>query len=379
MKIAILTDTFLPQINGVVTSTKTFADEFEKLGHEVLILGPRMQGAKESTGKIWRLRSIPYPFLKEHRLIIPFSRRLQQFKHLNVDIIHAQTPFSMGYLAQFLGRKYNLPVVHTYHTFFAEYLHYVPFIPRRYMTKYAMIESKNFCNRCAAVVVPSEQMKQKLLDYKVTSPIEVIPTGVDLSQLNQIPSKQEFYATFPISPKIPMLIFAGRLGKEKNIFFLLECFQEILKKVPNAILFMAGDGPQRENMITKAKSLGIFSHMHFAGYIDRKMLFTAFSCATVMMFPSKTETQGLTVIESLAMETPVVGINQMGVADVLKDNIGGFLCEEDVSQYSQKVIDLLQNKTLHHQKQKEAKERAQEFSSDFLAQKMLKIYQQFIK
>ena len=130
MKIAIFSDTYLPQINGVVTSTQTFSRELEKLGHKVLICGPKMKGATRLTHKVWRFRSFTFPFQKEYRFINPFSRILRRFKKLGVDIIHVQTPFSMGYLGQYLGWKYKIPVVHTYHTHWEEYLHYFPLFPK---------------------------------------------------------------------------------------------------------------------------------------------------------------------------------------------------------------------------------------------------------
>jgi glycosyltransferase involved in cell wall biosynthesis len=378
MKIAIFTDTFTPQVNGVVTSTKSFAAEFEKQGHEVLILGPKINSATNSTDKVWRLRSFPYPFQQEYRLIIPMSRKLKEFKARNFDIIHAQTPFSLGYLAQFLGRKYNIPVVHTYHTFFAEYLHYVPIIPQRYLQKYASMESRKFCNRCSAIIAPSQQMKEKLQDYQITAPIEVIPTGVDLSRLEIVEDKAVLYQKLNLNPLDILLIFAGRLGQEKNVYFLLDSFKKVLEQVPAAFLLIAGDGPEKQNLMEKAQELGIFSRIKFAGYVDHKLLFTAFAASRVMMFPSKTETQGLTVIESMAMGTPVVGINKMGVADILANHNGGFLCEENLEEYSQKVVDLILDEQLYQEKKKQAFAVAQNYSSATLAKKMLAVYQHIL-
>ena len=136
MKIAIFTDTYLPQINGVVTSTKTFKDAFEALGHTVYVMCPKV-GDSKSTEKVWRFPSVTYPFQKEYRLVLPYSKQLKHFKDLEIDVIHAQTPFTMGYLRQYLGKKYEIPVVHTYHTFFMEYVHYVPVLPTSWMKKWA--------------------------------------------------------------------------------------------------------------------------------------------------------------------------------------------------------------------------------------------------
>ena len=135
MKIAFFTGTYFPQINGVVTSTHTFVTELEKRGHEVTIICPKMDEFQYSTDKVWRFRSFAYPFQKEHRIVSPFSRKLKQFKDKEFDIIQIQTPFFMGHLAQYLSWKYDIPMVHTYHTFWIEYLHYFPLIPKNFIRK----------------------------------------------------------------------------------------------------------------------------------------------------------------------------------------------------------------------------------------------------
>ena len=123
LKIAIFTETYTPQVNGVVTSIQILARELEKLGHYVLIIGPKLKEAQNSTDKVWRFRSMTYPFQPEHRMISPFSRKLQEFKKIEFDVIHVQTPIFMGYLGQYLSWKHNIPMVHTYHTFWEKYLH----------------------------------------------------------------------------------------------------------------------------------------------------------------------------------------------------------------------------------------------------------------
>lgn len=171
MKIAIFTETYHPQINGVVTSTSILSQKLESLGHQVLIIGPKTNEAQESTDKVWRFRSVPFPFQPEHRIISPLSRKLRKFKEMDFDIIHVQTPLFMGHLGQYLSWYHQIPLVHTYHTFWAEYLHYFPVLPKRFRKQAdLLVLSRNFCNRCNHVIVPSSQMKQKLIEYGVEAP-----------------------------------------------------------------------------------------------------------------------------------------------------------------------------------------------------------------
>src|SRR3989344_5022590 len=136
MRIAFFTDTYTPQINGVVTAARTFAEELRRQGHEVLIIAPKMKGSEENSAWEWRLPSIAYPFQREHRMTTPISRTLKQLTSMNIDVIHAMTPFFLGYLGLRSSRKLGIPVVHTYWTLWSQYMHYWPMVPRRIKKKF---------------------------------------------------------------------------------------------------------------------------------------------------------------------------------------------------------------------------------------------------
>ncbi len=377
MNIAILTDTYFPQINGVSISIQTFCEEFEKYGHHVLIIGPKVAGAEESTEKLWRIFSIPFPFQKEYRIILPISRKLKGFKEKKIDIIHGQTPFAMGYLSLYLSRKYSLPLIHTYHTYFEKYMHYLPFLPKKLGVRYARYESRRFYNRCDHIVVPSSPMAKRLSRYGVEKPISVIPTGVNSKKprTSEIRTLRDY---LQMSPSERYLIFVGRLGKEKNVYFLLESFKLISDSLTGTRLLIVGDGPEKSEMMNKARELGILSKIRFFGYIPHQQVFSAYAISTLILFPSKTETQGLSLLEGLSMGVPAIGINAMGVRDILSRNEGGFLTRDSVKEFSEKAIELLTDETLYRQKQKEAIAKAEHFSSEEMAKKMIHLYEDVI-
>jgi 1,2-diacylglycerol 3-alpha-glucosyltransferase len=380
MKIAIFTDFYFPQVNGVVTSTNTLVLGLEKQGHEVLVIGPRMEGARRSTDKVWRFRSVPFPLQKEYRVVSPISRKLKKFKDLNIDLIHIQTPFSLGHLGQFLSWKNNIPMIHTYHTYWYEYAHYVPFISKRMAAGIdSYLFTKNFCNRCQHIIAPSEQMKNKLLEYGVIVETTILPTGIDLEKTKKPVNTALFREKYNIDTEAPVMIFAGRLGIEKNLYFLLDSFKLVLEKEKNVVLFVAGDGPEKENMMKTAGKLGISDKVVFAGYLSHQDVFAAYAAADVIMFPSKSETQGLSLLEGMAMEKPAVGINAMGVASILENDFGGFLTSDDIDEYSCKVLELINDKKLYQQKKKEAKKRAEQFSSENMIAQTLDIYKKAIE
>lgn len=379
LNIAILTETYLPQVNGVVTSTLTFQEELEKLGHNVWIMCPKVSEDEASTDKVWRFRSIPFPFQKEHRIVSPMSRKLKQFKELNIDVIHIQTPFMMGHLGQYLSWRYKIPVVHTYHTYWMEYLHYFPLLPER-LRKQAdlLLLTKKFCNRCDHIVVPSRQMREKLVEDGVTAPMTVIPTGIKINIRRSAEEVSAFRSRYGLPPEAPVLIFVGRLGMEKNVYFLLESFKTLLLAVPNAYLFIAGNGPQFDAMREYATQHGFIDQVRMPGYLSHDDVFTAYAAANVIAFPSKTETQGLSLLEGLSLGKPAVCLNAMGVKDILDHERGGFLTEESVSAFTEKLVLLLKDPAVYQKKSREAAERAEEFSSTAMAKRLVDVYRYVI-
>ena len=377
MNIAILTDTYIPQINGVSTSIQTFAEEFEKLGHSVLIIGPKTEQEEPSDDKVWRFRSMPFPFQKEYRIILPLSRKLKHFKHEQIDIIHGQTPFTMGYLSRYLAYRHKLPLIHTYHTYFEKYLHYLP-LPSDIATSYAKSESRRFYNRCDHIVVPSSQMKDALLDYQIQTAIDVVPTGVKLGQHPSDAEKDMFLKTHGLNPNTPKAIFVGRLGQEKNVYFLLDAFAQIHNAHPDLELLIIGDGPERASMVAKARALGVQDKVIFTGYIPHHDIFTAYAVSRIILYPSMTETQGLSLLEGLSMGVPAVCINAMGVADILAGNKGGFLTQDSITDFVAHATQLLSVPDIQQAKATESLARAKDFSAENMAKKMIAVYEHTI-
>lgn len=379
MRIAIFTDTYLPQINGVVFSTSTFAKEFEALGHEVLIIAPKIDPISDETDNVWRFKSMPFPFQTEHRITSPLSRKLRDFGRQKIDIIHIQTPFFMGHLGQYLGWRHKIPIVHTYHTFWAEYLHYFPLLPKRWRRQVdLLLLSKNFCNRCQHIVVPSIQIQDTLENYGVTKPISVIPTGIQINRQIDPEKVAQFRHFWDLQPENKVCIFVGRLGKEKNVYFLLEAFAQIYRQDPQTRLVLVGDGPERAEMQDYTNKEGLSKAVIFCGYLGHEDVFVAYTAADLILFPSKTETQGLSLLEGMSIGKPAVCLNALGVKQLLENEAGGFLTEENLADYVGASMRLLQDPALYAQKAIEAKTRASHFSSTQMAGKLLDVYKNLL-
>lgn len=380
MKIAIFSDTYEPEINGVVTSTFTMKVKLEGMGHKVIIVCPKTKEGSESSDDVWRLRSVAFPFQKEFRMALPMSRKLKNFDQ-NVDIIHIQTPFFMGHLGQYLGWKYKLPVVHTYHTFWEEYLHYFPVVPKKLRNKVnLLLLTRNFPNRCSHIISPTQTIHDKLIEYGVTKPITTIPTGIDLVKIKDTSVDiAGFRQRYSINDDQPICTFVGRLGPEKNILFLIEAFKTVLKKVPNAVIMIIGDGPQRSELEAEITRLGIDESVRMTGYLTHCQVFEHYLASTCVVSASKTETQGLGLLEGLACGLPAVCIHAIGFKDVLTGNKGGFLTKDCLTDFSDHVTQLLTDKALYKEKKEEALSISANSSSQAMVDKIAAIYESLYK
>nr|WP_307991619.1 glycosyltransferase family 4 protein [uncultured Niameybacter sp.] len=338
MNIGIFTDTYLPQINGVVSSIVTLEEQLKKQGHNVYIFTISHPKANDQKPYVYRIPSLPFVFLKDHRVGIIYSQKLvNRVKKLKLDIILSQTEFSLGFLAKLISKKINVPIVHTYHTMYEEYMHYIskgvefsPELARKY--------SKMFCNSVDGVVAPTNKTKDLLLSYGVKKPIEVIPTGINFTPFS--PSrytKSEVEALkeqFNLPLDSPTVLFVGRIAKEKSIDFVLEAFPAVVSRIPNAKFFIVGDGPETNHLREMVKELGLEDVVIFAGLQPWATIGKFYQLGDVFVSASVSETQGLTFAEAMAAGLPVVAKHDESIEELVQDDYNGkkFSTKEELSE-----------------------------------------------
>ncbi|GBR76991.1 glycosyl transferase family 1 [Candidatus Termititenax persephonae] len=378
MRIGMFTDTYMPQINGVVTSINSFTEELQRLGHEVFVFAPRTQNSVERD-HVFYFKSVKYAPMPEHNIAYSLSGHLKTFKDLRLDILHSHTPFSLGLLALFFAKQYRLPLVHTYHTLFIEYVHYVPTaLGQKIGVWLSTNASRRYCHSCDLTIVPSEAMRQELQKYGVTNEIDVIPTGIS-GIFGQQGNAQTIRQKNNIPADTDIIAYAGRIAKEKNIEFLLHVYKEILKVRTNILFVIIGDGPHRPTIERLATNLGLRDKVFFTGYIsDKAELAGWYKAAKAFVFSSLTETQGLVILEAMSAGTPVVAVDAMGISDIIHGNTGGFASHLDVSEFALKLTRLLSDKELHGQKSAEASRLAQKMSVQRMTERLLANYQRLI-
>lgn len=383
MKIALVTDTYFPRINGVSTSTQIFAEEFVKLDHQVHIYAPEFPNQIDENDhlKVYRFPSMYLFFDPEDRLGQPWKDKklVQQFLDNKYDIVHTQTPFTIGGPAVKWARKSGAKVVHTYHTLFAAYVeHYLWFLPKVASVWYAKNASRRYCNSCDLLITPSTEMRNVLLNYNVTKPIEVIPTGIRLERF-QGKDQQRFRALKGYKPEDQVVLFMGRVAEEKNIDFLMRVVHRLKPRLPNLQFLIAGEGAAKKGLEKMADSLGMNDYVHFAGYLSKEDWRDCYAGSDLFVFASVTETQGLVVTEAMAAETPVVAVGEMGIKDVMATGRGGLVTRLDEDEFSEAVYKMLTDKALYAQKKSETLSEAEKWSSGSMAKRMISAYEQLLK
>lgn len=390
MRIAMITDTYWPRVNGVAMSVDAFRKELGRLGHQVVVLCPRYPAhdgdpVTDEAG-VQRFASFNPLVSKEDRLVRAWEQRrvfafLDQFAP---DVVHIQTELALGNMGRRWGVKRGKPVVITSHTYFEKYVKfYVPWLPARITEAVTRGITSRALGAADLVVVPSEAMKRVLVGYGIQKPFRVIPTGLNPDDFAGVDKAREkasssLYGPYPRLRGRKILLFVGRVGQEKNLDFLLDVVRALKPRFPGFTLLMVGDGPYRKTIEALAVREGLEEQILMAGYIDRSEIRHAYALADVFVFASKTETQGMVTIEAMLCGTPVVAIGEMGTREVMGGDNGGFMVPDDVGAFTDRVGQLLSDDALLREKSEEAGRYAQNWLIGAMAQKLARTYQEAI-
>lgn len=382
MKILLISDVYFPRVNGVSTSIRTFTEQLQKLGHAVHLIAPDYGVKTEDDAWITRVPARSIYFDPEDKLMkygeilkLVTSLKSQQF-----DLIHIHTPFIAHYAGLKLGQLLQIPVVETYHTFFEDYLHhYLPWIPRKLAKNMARYISKKQCNQVDAIVAPSQPMLDILRTYGINTQAEVIATGLQAHSFNPADG-DAFRQQFEIDLARPMLLYVGRVAFEKNIHFLLKVVKQLSEVMPAVLFVITGEGPAEASLHAAVKTLGIENNVQFIGYLNReKELNACYKAADIFIFASKSETQGLVLLEAMAQGTPVVAIAELGTGSILVEGEGAMIAPEDEAVFMQIVRGLLANPVHCQHLGERARAYAQDnWSAAKQAERMAEFYTQTI-
>jgi glycosyltransferase involved in cell wall biosynthesis len=379
LKIGIFTDSYKPYTSGVVTSISNFKEELTRLGHEIHIFAPSYPNYEEEEENVYRYFSVPSPTNTDFTLAIPIYPGMNTIvKNLQLDLIHVHSPFTMGRLGLHYARKHGIPLLFTYHTRYDQYVHYVPLageLAKEFTIKY----SSNFCNHCDHVIAPSHEIESIIKNFNVQTPISVIPSGVPIDKYvgGDTNWLREHYA-IPKNNRI--LLFVGRLTKEKNIPFLIHTFKKVKASNPEVTLVITAQGPLEEELreLVQSLDLSLDFDVIFTGVLPFSLLINAYYSADLFVFSSLTETQGLVLIEAMAAGVPVVAVKASGVQEMVEDGLDGILTSLDTNELAGAICRVLEDDNLYQIFKINAYKKANKMSSRNMALKLEHLYKNLI-
>jgi glycosyltransferase involved in cell wall biosynthesis len=376
-----ISDVYYPRVNGVSTSIKTFRQELQQLGYKIVLVVPDYGVEQLDDRDIVRIPSRrvlgdPEDRMMQHKALNRFCRQLLPGQF---DIVHIQTPFVAHYTGVKIAKQLQLACVESYHTLFEEYLyHYIPWLPKALLRYIARHFTRSQCKAVDAVIAPSRPMLQVLTEYGVNTAIEVIPTGMQMHQFTKADGKK-FRKRYAIPENRPVLVHVGRIAYEKNIDFLMYMLQKTRQQIPEILLIIAGEGPALNNIKLLAQKLKLDKNVLFVGYLNRDSdLLDCYQAGDAFVFASKTETQGLVLLEAMALGVPVVSIAHLGTQDILGSQRGALVAEDNIDDFSAKVIRLLSDIQLRMHLGQDGKQYAAEWAADRLADTLSVLYQRLM-
>ncbi len=377
MQIGIFTDTYFPQVSGVATSISMLKSELERLGHGVIIFTTTDPNATYETNVI-RLPSIPFVAFHDRRVAISGANRaLKIAKEYQLDIVHPQTEFSLGLIGRYVANKLDIPLVHTYHTMYERYLHYIA-QGKLLKPEHVRKLSRFYCDRTFGVIVPSELTKKTLESYGVKQQIFVIPTGVPLPAYD-VEKRQELRTQLGYTDDDIVLLSLSRLSSEKNIDTIIRQFPTIQAIHPSVKLLVVGDGPDRDRLQKMVADEHLTSVVQFTLEIPNKDVYRYYQASDLYVNTSDSETQGLTYIEAIANELPVIAKKNTYLETIVTARECGRLFEFSdsfgvtVAQYI--TEDLAYAKT-HHDARDAIRE---SISVEKFGKSVLEVYQQSVR
>ncbi|MBC7346139.1 MAG: glycosyltransferase family 4 protein [Clostridia bacterium] len=341
--IGIFTDSYRPYTSGVVHSIEIFARHLRALGHRVYIFAPSYPNCAPEEG-VFRFWAIPAPTQREFSLALPLSLTIgATVRRLGLDVIHVHSPFLLGRLGARVARRFGLPLVFTYHTLYEKYVHYVPFfqgLSRRIVRRY----TRAFCNQCDLVIAPTAPIADLLRQQGVNAPLAVIPTGIELAAFQGL-DRTWLRRRYSLPPEARILLYVGRLGREKNLGFLLQSFARLRNQAALGPLklVLIGGGAAAGEVARQVKDLGLQQDVVLTGTLPKEEVARCYAGADLFVFASLTETQGLVLAEAKAAGLAVVAVDASGVREMVLDGEDGYLTPLSLDTFTERVAALLRD------------------------------------
>ena len=344
MRIGIFTDTSYPEVNGVATSCLNLYQELERRGHEVHVYGPKCKGWENfQSDHLHYLESAQFVFLKDRNVALPGYGAIRQALDEHFDVVHTNSEFVMGFLGRYVAKHTGCARVHTYHTAWEDYTYYITHgVGDNAAKSAAKRYSEWWCDRFDRVIAPTAKTENLLRQYGVEAPIDIIPSGMDLRRFSPSLHSEEERASVRAECCVPegkrVLLYIGRLAKEKNMEKILRVFPELLRRCPDVQLVIIGEGPLKQTLQEQAEAMGIRESVSIVGAKPWEEIDRYYAIGDVFVSASHSETQGLTYIEAAASGLCVCAVNDPCLLGVFEDGVSAVLSGETDEQLLESLV-----------------------------------------
>lgn len=378
LTIGFFTCNAFPLVNGLAVSIQRFTHHLRRLGHRVFIFAPRYPGHREPEPDVYRFPSLRVP--THHRYAVPFPAAAVELSRLiprlGLEIIHTHHPFLVGPYARRLARRLRVPLVFTYHTLYEHYAHYLPLLSPL-AARIGASRSYAFANQADLVIAPTSGVRARLLANGIAAPVEVIPTGVEVPDTPEEP-KPIVRRRLDLPEDPPILLYVGRLAREKNIEILLRALRAAVKVAPEVILLLVGEGDEERPLRGLADRLNLAGRVRFVGPVPPQAVGRWYRAADLFVFPSMSETQGLVVLEAMAHGLPVLAVRSIGTSDFIDDGTTGALAEDPHDDFVRRLLELLRDGISRRRYAERGKARAMQITSEMSAMRLVGAYERLL-
>ena len=391
MRVGIFTESYPPLVNGVSTSILMLEHALTKLGHEVFIItvsDNKKDYTLENNGHILRLPSVNLVNCYDYKMTSVYPiKAVNMIKKMNLDVIHSNVEFTVGIFARVVSEQLSIPLVHTYHTNWEDYTHYITKNKKilddicKKLLKYLVVFFED--KTVTELIVPSNKIYNLFKDkYKFTKNIHIIQTGIETSKFYKENFNQKDINSLKkklgIKKKDFVVMTVSRLAKEKSVDRIINNHKELVKKYLNMKLLIVGDGPDIDKLKDEAKSLGVSDSVIFTGKVPLNDIPIYYQLGNIFVTASKSETQGLTVVEAISSSLPVVAVKDDSFVNSVIEDFNGFVFTED-EKYINSISKLYEDKDLYNRLSNQSRLLSADFSSEYFALKVLKVYETAIE
>lgn len=347
-KIAFFSNNYFPFISGVTISIERLATGLRDRWHKVHIFAPDYPGFDKANSDCTRVKTLfAFGTKGEFRLTNPFQTTIRKkFSQFKPDLVHVHHPFWLGSVGLWLAKRHKIPVIYTYHTRLEMYAHYVPLPGALFRNVISHLIVRRFCNKCDGVIVPTYSTEEYLRLNGVKSRICVQPSGVEFERFNKPHqlSRRQLRQQLGIGNDELVLISVSRLGREKNIKFLIDAIDPLRLTTDKPFrLVLAGEGDDRAYLENRVQQKQLQDQVRFVGAVSPDMLPAYYQMADIFVFASKSETQGMVILEAMSAGLPVVAIRSSGIDDVIINAHTGFKTLDDIEKWNEKLSLLLED------------------------------------